>query len=252
MGQRIAVVTAGAAGIGRAIADRLVADGFTVLVTDVSAEAVEDAQRAGLHAVVADASKPEDAAALAEQVRETFGRLDVLVNNAGVAGPTARVEDIELTDWERTVSINLTAQFLHVKALLPLLRESEAGRIVNMSSAAGVLGMFGRSVYSASKSAVFGFTKSLAIELGPEGITTNAICPGAVGGPRIEGVIEAKAAVLGSSVEEVAADYRNQSAIGEFIDPASVAGMVSFLVGPDARQINGQMLSVDGFTQKLY
>jgi NAD(P)-dependent dehydrogenase (short-subunit alcohol dehydrogenase family) len=150
------------------------------------------------------------------------------------------------------VSINLTAQFLHVKALLPLLRESEAGRIVNMSSAAGVLGMFGRSVYSASKSAVFGFTKSLAIELGPEGITTNAICPGAVGGPRIEGVIEAKAAVLGSSVEEVAADYRNQSAIGEFIDPASVAGMVSFLVGPDARQINGQMLSVDGFTQKLY
>ena len=183
MGQRIAVVTAGAAGIGRAIADRLVADGFTVLVTDVSAEAVEDAQRAGLHAVVADASKPEDAAALAAHVREQFGRLDVLVNNAGIAGPTARVEDIELADWEQTVSINLTAQFLHVKAMLPLLRESEAGRIVNMSSAAGVLGMFGRSVYSASKSAVFGFTKSLAIELGPEGITTNAICPGAVGGP---------------------------------------------------------------------
>lgn len=252
MGQRIAVVTAGAAGIGRTIADRLVADGFTVLVTDVSAEAVEDAQRAGLHAVVADASKPEDAAALAAHVREQFGRLDVLVNNAGIAGPTARVEDIELADWEQTVSINLTAQFLHVKAMLPLLRESGAGRIVNLSSAAGVLGMFGRSVYSASKSAVFGFTKSLAIELGPEGITTNAICPGAVGGPRIEGVIEAKAAVLGASVEEVAADYRNQSAIGEFIEPESVAGMVSFLVGPDGRQMNGQMLSVDGFTQKLY
>jgi len=252
MVQRIALITAGAAGIGRAIADRLVSDGFTVIVTDVSAEAVEDAQRAGLHALVSDASDPNDAAALQTHVREEFGRLDVLVNNAGIAGPTARVEDIELEDWERTLSINLTAQFLHVKALLPLLRESGQGRIVNMSSAAGVLGMFGRSVYSASKSAVFGFTKSLAIELGPEGITTNAICPGAVGGPRIEGVIEAKAAVLGSSVEEVAADYRNQSALGEFIDPASVAGMVSFLVGPDARQINGQMLSVDGFTQKLY
>ena len=112
--------------------------------------------------------------------------------------------------------------------------------------------MYGRSVYSASKSAVFGFTKSLAIELGPEGITANAICPGAVGGPRIDAVIAAKAEILGDSVEAVAADYRNQSAIGEFIDPASVAGIVSFLAGPDGKQMNGQMLSVDGFTQKLF
>lgn len=157
-----------------------------------------------------------------------------------------------MSDWEKTLSINLTAQFLHVKALLPLLRETGGGRIVNMSSAAGRLGMFGRSVYSASKSAVFGFTKSLAIELGPEGITTNAICPGAVGGPRIEGVIASKAEVLDSTMEQVAADYRGQSTLGEFIEPDSVAGMVSFLVGPDGRQMNGQMMSVDGFTQKLY
>lgn len=252
MSQRIALVTAGAAGIGRAIADRLVNDGFTVVVTDVSAEAVEDAQRAGLHGRVADASDPQAVDALATFLRDEFGRLDVLVNNAGIAGPTARVEDIELSDWDQTLAINLTAQFLHVKALLPLLRESNGGRIVNLSSAAGVLGMFGRSVYSASKSAVFGFTKSLAIELGPEGITTNAICPGAVGGPRIEGVIASKAEVLGSTPEQVAADYRGQSALGEFIEPESVAGMVSFLVGTDGRQMNGQMLSVDGFTQKLY
>lgn len=252
MSHRVALVTAGAAGIGRAIADRLAADGFTVVVTDVAAEAVEDAQRAGLHAQVADASDPQAVDALAASLRDEFGRLDVLVNNAGIAGPTARVQDIELSDWEKTVSINLTAQFLHVKALVPLLQEAGGGRIVNMSSAAGVLGMFGRSVYSASKSAVFGFTKSLAIELGPEGITTNAVCPGAVGGPRIEGVIASKAEVLGSTVEQVAADYRGQSALGEFIEPDSVAGMVSFLVGPDGRQMNGQMLSVDGFTQKLY
>lgn len=252
MSHRVALVTAGAAGIGRAIADRLAADGFTVVVTDVAAEAVEDAQRAGLHAQAAEASDPQAVDALAASLRDEFGRLDVLVNNAGIAGPTARVQDIELSDWENTVSINLTAQFLHVKALVPLLQEAGGGRIVNMSSAAGVLGMFGRSVYSASKSAVFGFTKSLAIELGPEGITTNAVCPGAVGGPRIEGVIASKAEVLGSTVEQVAADYRGQSALGEFIEPDSVAGMVSFLVGPDGRQMNGQMLSVDGFTQKLY
>ncbi|MCG7301256.1 SDR family oxidoreductase [Brevibacterium ravenspurgense] len=252
MEQRIAVVTAGAAGIGRSIATRLKEDGFTVVVTDVSAEAVEDAAKSGLHAHVADASSPEDTRSLADFIQSEFGKLDVLVNNAGIAGPTARVEDIELCDWNLTMSINITAQFLHVKALLPLLRKAERGRIINLSSAAGVLGMYGRSVYSASKSAVFGFTKSLAIELGPEGITANAICPGAVGGPRIDAVIAAKAEILGDSVEAVAADYRNQSAIGEFIDPASVAGIVSFLAGPDGKQMNGQMLSVDGFTQKLF
>lgn len=252
MSQNIALVTAGAAGIGRNIADRLAADGFTVVVTDVSVEAVEDAQRAGLHARVADVADATDVDSLAEFLREEFGHLDVLVNNAGIAGPTARVEDIEVRDWEKTLSVNITGQFLHVKALVSLLRRSDSGRIVNLASAAGALGMFGRSVYSASKSAVFGFTKSLAIELGPEGITTNAICPGAVGGPRIERVIRAKAEVLGSTPEQVTASYQGQSALNEFIEPDSIAGMVSFLVGPDGRQMNGQILSVDGFTQKLY
>ncbi|SMX89590.1 NAD(P)-dependent dehydrogenase, short-chain alcohol dehydrogenase family [Brevibacterium sp. Mu109] len=252
MGERTALVTAGAAGIGRAIADRLAADGLTVIVTDVCERAVQDARSAGLHAYVADASDYAGVAALAQTVEEEHGRLDVLVNNAGIAGPTARVEDTVVEAWEQTVSVNLNAQFYHVKALLPLMRRSEGeGRIVNMSSAAGRLGMFGRAVYSASKAGVIGFTKTLAIELGPEGFTANTICPGAVGGPRIDGVIEAKAAVLGREAEDVAADYRGQSAIAEFIEPESVAGMVSFLVGPDGRQINGRVLAVDGYTQKL-
>lgn len=252
MSQRTALVTAGAAGIGRAIASRLAEDGFTVIVTDVSKDAVEEANSAGLHAHRADASSAEDAQAIAEFIQAEFGQLDVLVNNAGIAGPTARVEDIDLDDWNKTLNINLTSQFLHVKTLLPLLRKADRGRIINLSSAAGVLGMYGRSVYSASKSALFGFTKSLAIELGPEGITVNALCPGAVGGPRIESVIAAKAEILGEPTESVAADYRGQSTLGEFIDPASVAGMVSFLAGSDGKQINGQALSVDGFTQKLF
>lgn len=252
MTTRTALITAGAAGIGRVIATRLAADGFDVIVTDVSEAAVQDARTAGLAAYVVDAGDAGAVAEFATTLEAEHPRLDVLVNNAGIAGPTARVEDIGIEDWDRTVQINLNAQFYHVHALLPLMRKSDAGQIVNLSSAAGRLGMFGRAVYTASKAGVIGFTKTLAIELGPEGFTANAICPGAVGGPRIEQVIADKAAVLGREVSDVAEDYRGQSAIAEFIDPESVAGMVSFLVGPDGRQINGQVLAVDGYTQKLF
>lgn len=252
MTTRTALITAGAAGIGRVIATRLAADGFEVIVTDVSEAAVQDARAAGFTAHVVDAGDAAAVAEFAAVLEAEHPRLDVLVNNAGIAGPTARVEDIGIEEWDRTVQINLSAQFYHVHALLPLMRRGEAGRIVNLSSAAGRLGMFGRAVYTASKAGVIGFTKTLAIELGPEGFTANAICPGAVGGPRIEKVIADKAAVLGRDAADVAEDYRGQSAIAEFIDPESVAGMVSFLAGPDGRQINGQVLAVDGYTQKLY
>jgi NAD(P)-dependent dehydrogenase (short-subunit alcohol dehydrogenase family) len=251
MSSRTALITAGAAGIGRVIADRLVADGFEVIVTDVSAAAVEEARAAGLTAHVVDAGDAAAVAEFAATLEETPGRLDVLVNNAGIAGPTARVEDVEVEDWDTTVRVNLSSQYYHVNALLPLMRRTGGGRIVNLSSAAGRLGMFGRSAYAASKAGVIGFTQTLAIELGPEGFTANAICPGAVGGPRIDKVISDKAAVLGRPVQDVAADHRHQSAMHEFIDPESVAALVSVLSGPDGRQINGQALAVDGFTQKL-
>ncbi|GAA2089866.1 MULTISPECIES: SDR family oxidoreductase [Brevibacterium] len=251
-GGRVAVVTAGAAGIGRAIADRLRSAGFTVVVTDIAQEALADARAAGFSAFRVDAGDFASVQAFAAQVEREHGRIDVLVNNAGVAGPTARVEDIDPDEWEAVVRINLSSQFFHVKALLGLLRRSDRGTIVNLSSAAGRLGMLGRSVYTASKAGVLGFTKTLAIELGPEGITANAICPGAVGGERIQRVIEDKAAVLDRPVAEVEADYRGQSAIAEFIDPGSVASLVEFLAGPGGRQISGQTLSVDGYTQKLY
>lgn len=251
MTTRTAVITAGAAGIGRVIAERLAADGLQVIVTDVSEAAVLTARAAGLTAHLVDAGDAAAVAEFAATLEAEHGRLDVLVNNAGIAGPTARVEDIEIEDWDATVRVNLNSQFYHVRALLPLMRQTGEGRIVNLSSAAGRLGMFGRSVYAASKAGVIGFTQSLAIELGPEGFTANAICPGAVGGPRIDKVISDKAAVLGRPVEDVAADHRNQSAAQQFIDPESVAALVSVLAGPDGRQINGQALAVDGFTQKL-
>ncbi len=250
-GRRV-LVTAGAAGIGRAIAAAMKDRGAEVVVTDVDQAAVEAAQQSGLHAVVSDVSREADVAQLMSLIAERLGGLDVLVNNAGVAGPTGPVETLDADAWRFTFEVNVHGQFLCVKHALPMLKASADGSIINMSSAAGRLGMAGRSPYSASKWAVIGFTKSLAIELGEHGIRVNAICPGAVDGPRIEAVIEAKAAMLDKPVDEVAALYRGQSSLGRLATASDIAGMAVFLASGLARTVNGQAMAVDGNTEKLY
>jgi len=175
----------------------------------------------------------------------------VLVNNAGIAGPTALIGEMERADLVRTLDVNVVGQFLCAKHAVPLLRRSSQAAIVNMSSAAGHLGMPGRSAYSASKWAVIGLTKSLAIELGKEGIRVNAVLPGAVDGPRIRAVIEAKAKIMGKSLASVTADYENQSALGRMVTPEDVADTVLFASSAAARSITGQALAVDGHTQAL-
>jgi NAD(P)-dependent dehydrogenase (short-subunit alcohol dehydrogenase family) len=162
------------------------------------------------------------------------------------------VETLGSDDWTKTFDVNIHGQFYCVKHALPLLRKGTEPTIINLSSAAGRLGMAGRSAYSASKWAVIGFTKTLAIELGPEGIRTNAICPGAVNGPRIKAVIDAKAAMLGADPAEVEALYNNQSSLGRLIEAEDIAHMALFLASGMARNINGQALAVDGNTEKLY
>lgn len=250
-GRRV-LVTAGAAGIGLAIATAMKDRGAEVFVTDVNPAAVEAAQGLGLHAVVSDVSREDDVVALMALLAERLGGLDVLVNNAGVAGPTGPVETLDTDAWKFTFEVNVHGQFLCVKHALPMLKSSPDGSIINMSSAAGRLGMAGRSPYSASKWAVIGFTKSLAIELGECGIRVNAICPGAVDGPRIDAVIEAKAAMLGKPVAEVAALYRGQSSLGRLATADDIAGMAVFLSSGLARTVNGQAMAVDGNTEKLY
>ncbi|WP_211841394.1 SDR family oxidoreductase [Saccharopolyspora antimicrobica] len=250
-GKRV-LVTAGADGIGLAIADRFGGLGARVLVTDINEDAVRAARARGLAALVSDASSEAQVEELMESVRAELGGLDVLVNNAGVAGPTGPVETLDSAAWARTFEVNVHSQFYCVKHGLPLLRESAGASIVNLSSAAGRLGMAGRSAYSASKWAVVGFTKTLAIELGPEGIRANAICPGAVDGPRIRAVIEAKAEMLGRPAEEIAAAYRDQSSMRRLVTAEDIADMAAFLAGPLARNVNGQAMAVDGNTEKLY
>jgi NAD(P)-dependent dehydrogenase (short-subunit alcohol dehydrogenase family) len=249
---RKVLVTAGAAGIGCAIATRFRDLGAEVMVTDINPEALDAAKQDGFAVALSDVSDEAQIRLLMEEVRTKLGGLDVLVNNAGIAGPTGPIESLDSDAWRTTFDVNVHGQFYCIKHALPLLREAKDAAIVNLSSAAGRLGMAGRSPYSASKWAVVGLTKTLAIELGPEGIRANAICPGAVNGPRIDAVIEAKAAMLGRPLEEVSDLYHKQSSLERLVEAEDIANMAAFLASDLARNVNGQAMAVDGNTEKLY
>jgi NAD(P)-dependent dehydrogenase (short-subunit alcohol dehydrogenase family) len=246
------LVTAGANGIGLAIANKFRDLGATVFVTDIDAGAVEKARANGLAAAVSDVSDEDQVRHLMNTVSGELGGLDVLVNNAGIAGPTGPLETLDTAAWKATFDVNIHGQFFCIKHALPMLRQGTDASIVNLSSAAGRLGMAGRSAYSASKWAVVGLTKTLAIELGPDKIRVNAICPGAVNGPRIDAVISAKAQMLGLPADEVSALYHSQSSLGRLIEAEDIANMAAFAASHMARNVNGQALAVDGNTEKLY
>jgi NAD(P)-dependent dehydrogenase (short-subunit alcohol dehydrogenase family) len=251
-GKRV-LVTAGGDGIGLEIARGFAAAGAQVLICDIQAESLQRLAKTlpEIQSCLADVSRESHVAALFEQVDKKLGGLDVLVNNAGIAGPTGRVETLSLVDWERTLAVNLTGQFLCVRQAVPRLRLGRNPSIINLSSVAGHLGMPGRTPYSASKWGVVGFTKTLAIELGGDGIRVNAVLPGAVDGPRIQAVIAAKAQAVGKSLEEMTRTYTGQAALGRMVTATDVANMVLFAASDLARNVTGQELVVDGFTQAL-
>jgi NAD(P)-dependent dehydrogenase (short-subunit alcohol dehydrogenase family) len=247
------VITAGASGIGRGVAEAFLERGARVHVCDVSEARLAECCQAlpGLGATPADVADPAQVDRLFDEALASLGGLDVLVNNAGVAGPTAPVEAVTPAEWERTLAVNLHGQFYCARRAVPLLRAAGGGSIVNLASTAGLFGYPNRSPYAASKWAVIGFTKTLAMELGPDGIRVNAICPGSVDGPRMDAVIEADARARGLRPEEVLATYVQQVSMRTFIDRSDVANLILFLVSPAGRRISGQALAVDGHTETL-
>lgn len=251
-GKRV-LITAGASGLGLVMAKAFLANGCRVWVTDVNSETLErvKSQHPEIRAESSDASSEEDVERLFDLIQAEEGALDVLVNNAGIAGPTGYVETLSKADWDRTLAVNITGQFLCARRAVPLLKASKGGSMINLSSAAGHLGFAGRSAYSASKWAVVGFTKTLAIELGQHGVRVNAILPGAVEGERIRAVIAAKAKTLGKDVGEITRMHEKQASLGRFIDPQDVANMAVFLASDAARNVSGQAMAVDGHTQAL-
>jgi NAD(P)-dependent dehydrogenase (short-subunit alcohol dehydrogenase family) len=244
-GLRIAI-TAGANGIGRVIADSFVNCGGRVFISDVDEDALTASGHPGMRA---DAGVPADCEAFVDAAVTIFGGLDVLVNNAGIAGPTALVEHVSPEGLDATLRIDLASMFHCSRRAIPALRAAGGGSIVNLSSAAGRFGFPLRAPYSAAKWGVIGFTKSLSIELGPDGIRVNAILPGPVDGPRIRAVIKAKADAAGISENEMTERTVATTSLRCFVTQQDIANMALYLVSPFGATISGQALSVDGDMQ---
>jgi NAD(P)-dependent dehydrogenase (short-subunit alcohol dehydrogenase family) len=248
-GMRV-LVTAGAAGIGLATSEAFLREGARVHVCDVD-QAGLDRLRGRVTASVCDVTDPAAVARLFDDALSALGGLDALVNNAGVAGPTAPCEEVALADWERTLAVNLTGQFLCAQRAIPLLKSSGNASIANLSSAAGRFGFPNRTPYAASKWGVIGLTKSLSMELGRFGIRVNAICPGAVAGERIERVFASKARMRGVPVEEVRDEILGHTSLRRLVAAEDIANAIVFLASSAGASISGQAVPVDGDTQAL-
>jgi NAD(P)-dependent dehydrogenase (short-subunit alcohol dehydrogenase family) len=248
------LVSAGASGIGAAIARRFLADGARVSVCDRDEAAIAELpdSQPGVDGVVADVSDGDDLARWVHAAVAEWGGVDVLVNNAGIAGPTARVEDIDPDAWRECLTVNLDSHFLLSRLVVPTMKAQGRGSIVNISSTAGLFGYGMRSPYAASKWAVIGLTKSMAVELGPFGVRVNAIAPGSVDGDRMRRVIEAESAARGVPPETVEREYAQSQSIPRFVKPAEIADMCAFLASPAAAMVNGQVIAVDGHTETYH
>jgi NAD(P)-dependent dehydrogenase (short-subunit alcohol dehydrogenase family) len=247
------LVTAGASGIGRAISDLLIARGARVHICDVSDDFLAEFRSAysDSGATKADVASETDVLRLFAEVERSLHGLDVLINNAGVAGPTGGVEDIRPEDWRRTIDVCLTGQFLCTHYAVPMLKSAGGGAIVNLSSAAGRFGYAFRTPYSAAKWGVIGFTHSLAKELGPDNIRVNAILPGIVEGPRMTGVIAARARQMDVSYEAMEKTYVDRVSLRRMVSAGDVAATVAYLLSPAGRNISGQTIGVDGNVEAL-
>lgn len=247
-GRRV-LVTAGASGIGLAIARAFSAEGARVCVADVSAAHLEELRRGepDIEAVPCDVGDPEAVAALFARVAGRWnGALDVLVNNAGISGPTAGVEEISWDDWERTLRVNVGGMFLCVRAAMPLWRASGGGVLINISSSSARTGLPNRLPYVVSKAAVHGLTLNLARELGPLGVSCNAILPGMVDNERGRRLIEAEAAQRGVSYEQAFAASLQFISMRTAIAPEEVAALCLHLASPAGAHISGQLIGVCG------
>lgn len=247
------VVTAGAQGIGFAITKAFIVAGAQVHICDINEAFLANAAKHFPSASQShtDVSNPAQVDAMFNSLKARWGALDVLVNNAGIAGPTAKVEETDFSEWQQTIAVNLTGTFLCARRAVPLIKAAGGGSIVNISSMAGRFGFPLRTCYSASKYGVIGLTKTWAMELGPDGIRVNAILPGIVAGERQERVIAAKAASYGIDHEAMRQRLLSKVSLRKMVTAEDIANQILFICSPAGASISGQSLSVCGNVETL-
>jgi len=250
------IISAAADGIGWSIAQECLLNGALVYVSDKNKEALDSISKHDLYEkqLFLDRVNTNDVQEVKNyfnKIKDKVDNIDALVNNVGIAGPTGKLEDLDIDDWKETIDININSHFYYTKCAIPLLKKNNGGSIINLSSTAGLFGFPLRIPYAASKWAVIGMTKSLAMELGEFNVRVNAICPGSVYGDRMKRVIEAKAKSLGVTEDSLQKDYESMISLKTFVDKEDIASMAVFLLSQEAHKISGQVMTVDGNTERM-
>jgi NAD(P)-dependent dehydrogenase (short-subunit alcohol dehydrogenase family) len=251
MTDRVVIVTGASQGIGAAIGTGFASAGDHVVLAarneDALSETAEMVSAAGgtPMPIVADVTDEESVDAMVGAVMAAHGRVDVLVNNSGVAGPSGRLWEIEPDEWRSTFEVNVFGVYLMARAVLPVMVDQGSGSVVTVGSITGKRALFGRSSYATTKAALIGLTRTLAAEAGPEGVRVNLVSPGFVAGPRLDWVIEAQAHARGITPAEVRGEFEAESPLGRLTEPEDVARAVVFLASDDAAGMTGVDLNVN-------
>ncbi len=242
------IITAAADGIGKVIAEAYLKIGAKVAICDINEDKINAFKKShpGALAEVCDVGNDDDLSAWLDRSLEFLGGCDTLVNNAGIAGPTAPIEKVSPEEVRAVLNIGLVSQFHCIAKVLPGMKAQKSGLIVNMSSVGGLHAFPNRTPYSAAKRGVLGLTESLAAEVGPDNIRVNAVCPGAISGERQERVIASRAEAEQRSIEEVRKDVLSANSMRTFIPPEDIAGCVLYLDSPVGVRVSGQVIAIDG------
>ena len=250
------VISAGASGIGWATTKICVAKGASVYLCDIDNLALNKIKKhpqynKKIFAANVDASKESAVIKFFKDIKKKFKYLDGLINNVGIAGPTGSIEKLNSRDWVRTLYVNVISHFYFTKQTIPLMKKSKYGSIINISSGAGIMGFPLRSPYAASKWAVVGMTKTLAMELGKYKIRVNAICPGTIKGDRMKRVIRDKAKFTKIATKKIEKEFVSMASMNSWIYEDDIGKMCAFLVSKDSERISGQIIGVDGNAIRL-